>query len=74
MKFTVEIELGNDAMREGPHVAQALNEIANIIRFEDDLTRPTGSKYGIANRDGAIRDGFGNKVGKWGCEGEYDDA
>lgn len=48
--FRVEITLGNEAMQNGPDVAEALREIAS--RIENEL-----------EARGAIRDGNGNTVG-----------
>jgi hypothetical protein len=53
-KFTLEITLGNDAMRDVDHVARALRLLAADIRAEDG---PGDS--------GTIRDVNGNKVGTW---------
>ena len=52
MKFTLEIELGNDAMRTANDVANALDRIADEVLF-----------VGLTGR--AIRDTNGNTVGKW---------
>lgn len=51
MKFTLEIELGNDAMQTSDDVAEALANVTNSLL--DGLT------------SGAIRDANGNTVGKW---------
>lgn len=63
-KFTVEINLGNDAM-EGPmELAEALRELAT--RVEDiDLDE--------AQEEGTILDDNGNEVGTWSYENELDD-
>ena len=56
MKFTLEIELGNDAMQSPYDVAKALQVIAEDLRrngFADEGT-------------GVIRDANGNRVGTWG--------
>lgn len=59
-KFTIEIEMGNDAMKSKGDVARKLKDIAHDIAksFDDD------------HLDGTIRDVNGNKVGKWEFEVE----
>lgn len=54
MKFTLEIELGNDAMQSAEDVFDA------IASFGD--TNPTPFSGGESH---IIRDRNGNKVGKW---------
>lgn len=49
--FTLEIELGNAAMCEAEHVAEALEQIAQRVRGGED--------------DGRVRDLNGNTVGTW---------
>lgn len=50
--FTVEIELGNDAMQTGADVAAALREIADKLDAGIDA--------------GIVRDANGNEVGRFG--------
>lgn len=54
-EFTIKIELGNDAMHHGNHVARALRIVAKKI---EDLG------FTCAN-GGGIMDANGNTVGKW---------
>lgn len=54
-KFTVTIELGDDAMQDGQDVARALKEVARKVR---DL------RFSHAD-GGGIMDLNGNSVGKW---------
>ncbi|MHB8565339.1 MAG: hypothetical protein ACYDDA_15730 [Acidiferrobacteraceae bacterium] len=59
MRFTLEIELGNDAMRTGADVGRALRHSTDrdlSLRIDEDLD----------SRDsGTIRDVNGNTVGTW---------
>jgi hypothetical protein len=50
-KFTLSIELGNEAMQTGEDVARALREVAKKLDGGDD--------------SGRIRDENGNTVGEW---------
>lgn len=59
MKFTVEIELGNDGMRTNADVAAALEALAQ--RLED-----LGAGWAPPQAEGTIMDGNGNTVGRWG--------
>jgi hypothetical protein len=53
MRFTLDITLGNDAMKDGRDVANALHDIANVVGdHEIDTTRTS-----------VIRDTNGNRVG-----------
>jgi hypothetical protein len=54
-KFTLIIELGNDAMQDGRNVADALRKLAGRIE-DNDFRRVDG---------GGIMDLNGNSVGKW---------
>lgn len=54
MKFTLEIELGNDAMQSAEDVFDAIEHCGD--------TNPTPFQGGESN---IIRDLNGNKVGKW---------
>lgn len=59
MKFSLTIELGNDAMRDPGDVAAALEYIANQLR-------DTG--FGDIGDDWVVRDANGNGVGLWTVE------
>lgn len=56
MRFTLDIELGNEAMRTVNNVRFALDSVDLSNYNEDDLF-PTGKHV--------IRDHNGNPVGKW---------
>ena len=64
MKFVVEIELGNDAMRTGRHLGEALADLAGHIRHDIGAREPS------FRDEGSIRDENGNKVGSWRFEPE----
>lgn len=56
MKFTLTIELGNDAMQDSNDVAAALHTVASYLRGSgswDDIDA------------GMVRDDNGNTVGSW---------
>lgn len=53
MTFSLEIEMGNDAMMRASDVAKALREVATTL--ENERTR----------KEGRIRDANGNTVGSW---------
>ncbi len=53
-RFTLTIELGNDAMRTRADVGRALAQLARSPRFSGD--------------EGKIRDENGNTVGSWRFE------
>ena len=55
MRFTVEITLGNEAMRSGSDVAGALREIAAKVETDQDA--------------GTVRDINGNTVGEFAYRG-----
>lgn len=57
MKFTIEIELGNDAMRRYSHIKSALRELARGPELGNN-----GPRVGDGSN---IRDVNGNTVGKW---------
>lgn len=61
MTFTVEIELGNDAMQTGEDLAHALRGVAAKI---EDCSRPV-EDWPASVRTGPIRDVNGNTVGRW---------
>jgi hypothetical protein len=55
MKFTLEIELGNEDMRLSWHVADALRSVADCIEDRGDSFAEGGK----------IHDINGNRVGQW---------
>lgn len=58
MKFTLNIELGNDMMESSLHVSNALREVADRLTDKDyPLDRPVGPR--------GIMDANGNLVGSW---------
>jgi hypothetical protein len=57
-KFTLTIELGNDAMRSSAHVASALR---NVIASLQEFPRHVGDSK-------RIQDVNGNTVGEWSFE------
>lgn len=60
MQFTITLKLGNDAMRTGDDVAEALHAVA------DRLTH-TGSAHDALQpgAGGPMFDANGNRVGSW---------
>jgi len=64
MKFTLEIELGNDGMCTSSHVSAALNTVAKRIRA-NDYVRSVGSDEVTRG----IMDVNGNSVGSWTLKG-----
>ena len=56
MKFTLEIELGNEAMQTGDDVALALRRLS--VKLVD-------ARIDVGADRGTIRDANGNAVGKW---------
>lgn len=60
-KFKLSITLGDDAMQEPAHVAEALRELA--MKIDDLAARETAAK-------GGILDDNGNRVGEWTYENE----
>ena len=57
MKFTLEIELGNEAMQTDEHIGRALSLLGRAF---------TEAQDGTDIRDaGKIKDINGNTVGKW---------
>ena len=56
MKFTLNIELGNDAMQTGADISDALHKLAGKVYGFDDA---------IEGERGVIMDTNGNKVGEW---------
>lgn len=63
-KFSMNIELGNDAMQQPQELADALREVANKIAAID----PTDTNAG-----GKVLDDNGNEVGTWEYEAEHDE-
>ena len=55
-KFTLDIDLGNDAMQTADDVAEALRRVAKRLEADRDLS------------SGLIRDLNGNTVGVWVAE------
>ena len=61
MKFSLEIELGNDAMELYPDIALALEHLSDLLTTENpDITDPPHPGDGDC-----IRDPNGNTVGNW---------
>lgn len=58
MKFTIEIDLGNDAMHTLGDIARALSRIAATLAEEPEAEADPGQR-------GRIRDVNGNRVGEW---------
>ena len=56
MKFTLEIELGNEAMQTPQDVATAVFDAARAMRNHSDIECPAIHQ---------IRDSNGNTVGSW---------
>ncbi len=62
MKFVLEIELGNDAMRTGDDIAKALRHLsARLIPYR---------KSDLPGASGRVGDVNGNTVGRWLVEEE----
>ena len=66
MKFTLEIELGNDLMETGSDLAAALAKTAELLRVRD-----TGKGYLLVedwnayDRQHIVTDQYGHEVGSW---------
>jgi hypothetical protein len=60
MKFTLEIELGDDAMRTPWDVAVALSSA--VMALQDNSRNLADGENGI------LRDFYGNTVGGWGVK------
>jgi hypothetical protein len=58
MKFTLEIELGNEAMRTGADVGRALDN--TVVPWLIDI-----GNLPLTREHGRVRDINGNTVGKW---------
>lgn len=62
MKFKLEIELGNDAMKTARHLNAAIRKVASsVLAHEDDDEE--GFKDKVIGS--VILDENGNKVGRW---------
>ncbi len=57
MKFTLEIELGNEAMQNGDDLSIALRHVAEDV--------PNQIREPWIGKERSFRDEFGNRVGKW---------
>lgn len=57
MKFTLEIELGNEAMQTRDDIEEALRNLGQNLRYMSDPPS--------VGDDGVIIDYNGNTVGKW---------
>ena len=60
MKFTLEIEMGNEAMQTVGDLSRALKMTAVCVSDAADLK---DRRHGA--NEGGIRDANGNKVGTW---------
>ena len=60
MRFTLEIELGNEAMRKDDHIREALHRVAYKARM---------SEFPEDGDEGVIADENGNTVGSWTIAG-----
>ena len=61
MKFKLEIELGNAAMRNRGHLANALRDVAKAVLDMHKWFHMAGTEH-------AVMDLNGNKVGHWKLE------
>ena len=57
MKFTLEIELGNDAMQTRQDIEEALRKLGQNLRYMSDPPED--------GNEGFIADANGNGVGTW---------
>ena len=60
MKFTLEIELGNEAMQRYPEIAKAIQ--SSLLTYHDAVSL---SGAVMAEDSGTVRDENGNTVGRW---------
>jgi hypothetical protein len=66
MKFTLEIELGNDVMQTGPDLAAALAKTAEFLRVRDtDKGYLLVEDWNKNDRQHSVTDEYGHKVGSW---------
>lgn len=63
-KFTMSIELGNDAMQSPQELSEALEELATKIASIDPME---------TRAEGKILDDNGNEVGTWEYEAEVEE-
>jgi hypothetical protein len=61
MKFTLTIELGNDAMQTADDIGKALLGVGRKLRFNHSRSE----EMDVFDRSGGILDENGNRVGKW---------
>jgi hypothetical protein len=57
MRFTLTIELGNDAMQTRADIEEALRKLGQDLRYMSDPPED--------GDDGVVADTNGNKVGTW---------
>jgi hypothetical protein len=66
MKFTLEIELGNDVMETGSDLAAALAKTAELLRARDtDGGYLMVEDWSANDRQHSITDEYGHNVGSW---------
>lgn len=65
MKFTLEIELGNEAMQTPFDVGKALVNVGLLLNSHEAGSFKTFEELDAYDRKGSIRDVNGNTVGKW---------
>lgn len=62
-KFTLEIDMGNDAMRTRRDLARTLKDLAEKLKTRG--IKPTWAAPGKYTDSGGILDDNGNSVGQW---------
>lgn len=65
MKFTLEIELGNEAMQYGHDLAKALEQVSELLKYHDAQEAQSVEDWDVYDRKGSVKDHNGNRVGKW---------
>jgi hypothetical protein len=66
IKFTLEIELGNDVMETGSDLAAALAKTAELLRARDtDRGYLMVEDWSANDRQHSITDEYGHNVGSW---------
>jgi hypothetical protein len=65
MKFTLEIELGNEAMQYGHDIAKALEQVGELLKYRDAQDSQSVENWDAYDRKGNVKDHNGNRVGKW---------
>jgi hypothetical protein len=66
MKFTLEIELGNDIMETGSDLAAALAKTAEFLRARDtDRGYLTVEDWDAPYKQHSVTDEYGHTVGSW---------